>query len=133
LSQGLVTYHTGGRARPGDWRLPKPLAEEAHDPLHARALVLADGSTKVAIVVVDSCFLPRALIGRAKARAETAIPTNHMLVAATHTHSAPPSKPEGASAIKLAYQQLLETTQIAQSVIEADKRLEPVQIGWAVR
>ena len=99
----------------------QPLAEEAHDLLHARALVLADGSTKIAIVVVDSCFLPRALIDRAKARAETAtrIPANHMLVAATHTHSAPPSKPEGASAVELAYQQLLKRNERSSSTAAA--------------
>jgi len=112
----------------------EPLAESAHDPLHARALVLDDGGTRIAIVVVDSCFLPRALDDRARARAEkaTGIPGRHMLIAATHTHSAPPAKPEGASTVELAYQELLEQ-QIAQAVIEANKRLEPAQIGWAVR
>jgi neutral ceramidase len=112
----------------------EPLAEKAHDALHARAIVLDDGRTKLAIVIVDSCYLPRALFDRAKARAQknTRIPTAHMLMAATHTHSAPPSKPEGASATELAYQELLET-QIARAVIEANRRLEPAQIGWAVR
>src|SRR5438034_6441328 len=50
----------------------EPLAESAHDPLHARALVLDDGRAKIAIVVVDSCFLPRALDDRARSRAEKA-------------------------------------------------------------
>ena len=112
----------------------QPLADKAYDALHARAIVLDDGRTKLAIVVVDSCYVPRALFDRAKRRAQkgTGIPTSHMLMAATHTHTAPPSKPEGASAVELAYQELLET-QIAQAVIEANRRLEPAQIGWAVR
>lgn len=112
----------------------QPLAHSAHDPLHARALVLDDGSSSVAIVVVDSCYLPRALYDRAKARAEkaTGIPAGHMLMSATHSHSAPPSKPEGASAVELKYQQLLEE-QLANAVIQAHKRREPAQIGWVVR
>jgi hypothetical protein len=61
------------------------------DPLHARCLVLDDGRTRIAIAVVDSCMLPRELIDRAKelARQRTGIPTDRMLVSATHTHSAP--------------------------------------------
>src|SRR5437870_3117680 len=69
----------------------EPLAERAHDPLHARAIVLDDGRAQLAIVVADSCYLPRALFDRAKIRAQksTGIPTAHMLMAATHTHTAP--------------------------------------------
>jgi hypothetical protein len=112
----------------------QPLADKANDPLHARALVLDDGRTKIAIVVVDSCYLPRALFDRAKNRAEkaTGIPASNMLMSATHTHTAPPSKPEGASPVELAYQELLEK-QIAQAVTEAHRQREPAQIGWAVR
>ena len=66
-------------------------ADKVVDPLHARCLVLDDASTRAAIVMVDSCVVPRALADRAKeqARAATGIPTERMLIAATHTHSAP--------------------------------------------
>lgn len=66
-------------------------ATAATDPLHARCLVLDDGTTKLAIVVVDSCMIPRELIDTAKALAEkrTGIPAKHMLISATHTHTAP--------------------------------------------
>ena len=66
------------------------IAEKITDPLHARCLVLDDGTTKVAIVVVDSCMMPRDLLDEAKqiASRATDIPTNHMLVSATHTHTA---------------------------------------------
>src|SRR5204862_7710685 len=66
-------------------------ATAAQDPLHARCLVLDDGTTKLALVVVDSCMIPRELIDAAKALAaqKTGIPAANMLVSATHTHSAP--------------------------------------------
>ena len=34
-------------------------AQKAWDPLAARALVLDDGETRLAIVIVDSCLIPR--------------------------------------------------------------------------
>ena len=34
-------------------------AKGFHDRLHARCLVLDDGTTKIAIVVCDSCMIPR--------------------------------------------------------------------------
>jgi len=66
-------------------------ADKITDPLHARCLVLSDGQTKVALVVVDSCMMPRDLLDEAKQMASraTGIPTAHMLISATHTHSAP--------------------------------------------
>ena len=66
-------------------------AKAAHDPLHARCLVLDDGKTALAIAVVDSCMLPRDLVAAAKARTTklTGIPAERILISATHTHSAP--------------------------------------------
>ena len=69
------------------------IATKANDTLHARAIVLEDGKEKIAIVVVDSCMLPRELLDDAKDRASklTGIRTDRMLISATHTHSAPSS------------------------------------------
>jgi hypothetical protein len=61
------------------------------DSVRAKSLVLDDGSTRLAIVVVDSCMMPRELLDRAKelAREKTGIPVERILISATHTHSAP--------------------------------------------
>ena len=69
------------------------LADKVNDRLHARCLVLDDGTNQVAIVIVDSCMIPRTLLDDAKEMASkaTGIPTSHMLISATHTHSAPSS------------------------------------------
>src|SRR5678815_4003255 len=66
-------------------------ADKIIDRLHARCLVLDDGTNQAALVVVDSCMVPRELLDEAKAAASraTGIPTSHMLISATHTHSAP--------------------------------------------
>src|SRR5438046_71847 len=66
-------------------------ADKVHDPLFARCLVLDDGTTRLAVCVVDSCLMPRDLLDDAKARASksTGIPTSRMLVSATHAHSCP--------------------------------------------
>ena len=63
-------------------------AIKLNDPIHAKALVLDDGSLRLAIVVVDSCMMPRELIDRAKelARQKTGIPADRILISATHTH-----------------------------------------------
>src|SRR5688500_16210736 len=52
-------------------------ATKALDPLAAKALVLENGDVKIAIVVVDSCMLPRDLLDEAKefASKATGIPT----------------------------------------------------------
>src|SRR5262245_18682628 len=66
-------------------------ATAALDRLHARALVLDDGSTRLAIVVVDSCMMPREFLDKAKELASkpSGIPVENMCISATHTHSAP--------------------------------------------
>src|SRR5688572_9194576 len=60
----------------------------ARDRLHARALVLDDGTTRLAVVVVDSCMMPREFLDKTKelVRGETQLPTDRQLISATHTH-----------------------------------------------
>src|SRR5207302_3413105 len=68
-------------------------ATAAHDRLHARCLVLDDGSTRLAIVVCDSCMIPREIVDEARALAArgTGIRKDRILISATHTHTAPTS------------------------------------------
>jgi hypothetical protein len=103
-----------------------------NDPLFARALVLDDGSTRLAIVVVDSCMMPRELIDRAKELATKAsgIPTERMLVSATHTHSAPSAMPALGTEADAAYVEQLPSG-IAGAIERAAENLAPARIGWA--
>ncbi len=103
-----------------------------HDPLHARCLVLDDGTTRLAVVVVDSLMMPRELIDDAKAQAEktTGIPADRMLVAATHTHSAPSVCGALGSGVDERYAAKLPAW-IAQTIERANRGLTPARIGWA--
>jgi len=57
------------------------------DPLHARAAVLDDGSTRLALVAVDLIGFPLELVNAVRERVGGDFP--HLLVTATHTHTAP--------------------------------------------
>jgi hypothetical protein len=108
-------------------------AKGAHDRLHARCLVLDDGKTRIALVVVDSCMLPRELLDEAKeqARRATGIPTNRILISATHTHTAPTSTGVFQSDPDPDYPQFL-AAQIAKGIEKAVQTLAPARVGWAV-
>ncbi|MFT5128078.1 MAG: putative membrane-bound dehydrogenase-like protein [Rhodothermales bacterium] len=66
------------------------LVSQIKTPLKARALALSDGDSRIVIVVVDSCMMPRPLLDAAKAQATErfGIPRDRILISATHTHSA---------------------------------------------
>lgn len=107
-------------------------ATAANDPLHARCLVLDDGATKLALVVVDSCMIPRDLIDAAKALAEkqTGIPAANVLVSATHTHTAPAVAGVFGVEPDAEYAKFL-TQKIADGIEAAHKRLAPAKLAWA--
>jgi len=108
-------------------------ARRAHDKLHARCLLVGDGRCRAAIVVVDSCMLPRPLLDEAKALAAkaTGIPADHMLISATHTHSAPAAMGCLGTEPDKAYARTLPA-RIARSIEIAAGRMGPARVGWAV-
>ncbi|HWB95561.1 MAG TPA: hypothetical protein VG672_02635, partial [Bryobacteraceae bacterium] len=108
------------------------VAQQASDRIHARCLVLDDGATRIAIVVVDSCMMPRELIDQAKETAskKTGIPVNHMLVSATHTHSAPSAMGVLGTPPDEEYVRYLPG-KIAEGIEVAAQHLAPARIGWA--
>ena len=107
-------------------------ADKVVDPLFAKALALDDGTTRLVLCVVDTCMMPRDLIDRAKADASkaTGIPTERMLVSATHTHSAPSAMGCLGSRVDPAYAAFLPG-RITAAIVGAVERLVPARIGWA--
>ena len=68
---------------------PAP-SKAIHDPLHARCLVLDDGTRRIALVVLDLLGIHRQVSDEARRRIQErfAIPAEAVLISATHTHSA---------------------------------------------
>jgi neutral ceramidase len=108
-------------------------ATSAHDPLHARCLVLDDGKTKLALVVVDSCMIPQEIHDAAKALAEqkTGIPAGNILISATHTHTAPTAAGVFQSEPDADYVKFL-TAKIADGIEKAHAKLAPAKVAWVV-
>ncbi|MSU56948.1 MAG: hypothetical protein EXS35_01985 [Pedosphaera sp.] len=104
-----------------------------HDQLHARAIVLDDGQTRLAIVVADSCMIYRETFDAAKklVRERTGLPAENILMSATHTHSGPASASVFQSDANPEYQHFL-TLRLADAVQQAIANLAPAQIGWGV-
>ncbi len=69
----------------------KRIAKDIHDPLFSKALVLDDGTSKVAIVVCDLISAERKYLDNAKnvIHKTTGIPPSNVLICCTHTHTGP--------------------------------------------
>lgn len=114
-----------------------------HDLVYSRALVLVSSNTKLAIVSVDLCFLPKNVKAEVLKRIVSSGGKNwnsaNVLIAATHTHTAPdPLAMHSGNSFKLNGwtlfdQKLLDFTaaHIAESILSAEKNLAPAQSGVA--
>ena len=62
----------------------------ARDPIRAAVLLLDDGRTRLAFAICDNVGISRQVYDAARALIykETGLPADHILMAATHTHSA---------------------------------------------
>ncbi|MGL4555446.1 MAG: LamG-like jellyroll fold domain-containing protein, partial [Gemmataceae bacterium] len=108
-------------------------ASKATSRLYARAVVLDDGREQIAIVVVDSCMMPRPLLDEAKelASRKTKIRPDRMLMSATHTHTAPASMGCLGTDAEATYVPVLRA-KLADAVAAAQANLRPARAGWAV-
>ncbi len=106
--------------------------DQNQDRLFVRSFVLDDGQRVVALSVVDTCMMPQTLIEEAKqlVAQRCGIPAEHLLVSATHTHSAPAAMGCLGTRPDVEYAAWLPE-QIAASIEAAFQRREPARIGWA--
>lgn len=135
-----------GMEQPGGYG--KAYHTKLHDACKVRAAVFDDGASRVALVGIDALLIRGATVAaaRAKIAAQTGIPAGHVLVAASHSHSAGPTgmilpgEFDHASPLvqKLAYEKSsianadylrrVETA-IVEAVVEADRIRQPAQCG----
>ena len=109
-----------------------PISTNVHDELHARCLVLDDGKTKLALVVLDllgtevgMCVEARGLIEK-----QVGIPSSNILISAVHTHSAcstagtmPATGPQFANYHSFVVQRIVDGVKCAAN------RLRPAQLA----
>lgn len=111
-----------------------------HDDIYAKAAVFQDGKEAVALLVIDSISLQYDTVkaireAAAKQITGSALPTEHIIVQATHTHSAPDAigiygADETHCGRDDAYMtKLIEVA--AKQVATAASALQPVQLAYA--
>ena len=114
-------------------------SQDVIDDLYAKAAVLDDGSTKVALVVCDLISLPRntVLDARRLIEQQTGIPGGNVMISATHTHTGPAlardsvrDNQDGGSSDPARKYTLELPSRIAQAVAEASGKLKPATVSY---
>jgi hypothetical protein len=106
-------------------------AKGIHDELNARCLALDNGETRLAFVVCDSCMIGRETTDAIKSRIQnrTGLAADHILISATHSHTAPASVGLFMSEADLAYVDFM-IGRIADGVERAIHNLTPAKFAW---
>jgi hypothetical protein len=99
--------------------------------LQARALVLAAGGDRIALVSLDlGRAPPRASTAAIRARVKEATGIEHIFLVASHTHHGPVLELDKWPTEKTSYVRQLER-KLADLIIEANKALKPARLGVA--
>ncbi|MDO5554537.1 MAG: hypothetical protein Q4G68_12330 [Planctomycetia bacterium] len=106
-------------------------AEKVADPLHARALVLDDGTTRFAFCAVDICELPTDLVDEIKALVteKIGLAPENICISATHCHSAPSLFSGHFDSVADEYRATFPQ-RVAEALIQANANLRPVRVGY---
>ena len=102
------------------------VSQDVHDPLYAKALVLDDGETRLAIVNLDMGSIERKSTERVTELAAEA-DIDMILLVASHTHSAPRAADDFPSKDLPWIREAEE--KIARAIVEAAGNLQPAEIG----
>lgn len=101
-----------------------------HDPLYARALVLADGKEKIALVSADLIGVDTKLLAKVREKVAelTDLDPSAVILSATHTHSGPVTLQDAyLGETDLTYLSGL-INNIAGAIYQANQNLEPVSL-----
>ncbi|MBC8456421.1 MAG: hypothetical protein H8D67_00305, partial [Deltaproteobacteria bacterium] len=126
FSQTVITPPVGAEM-PGS--MNKRFAQNIHDQLYAKAMVLDDGNTQIALVGVDALSVKRStvLAARKQIDAETDMPGENVMVAASHTHNGGPTADCFLSESDPSYCTFV-AQQIATAVIDAHRKKQEVRL-----
>lgn len=105
--------------------------DKVKTPLSARSLAFSDGDNTLVVVVVDSCMMPRPLLDKAKSMAseKSGIPTEHILISATHTHTAGSCMGALGTDADPVYSLFLQK-KLVEAILAPLENLQPARIGW---
>jgi hypothetical protein len=108
-------------------------AATVHDELTARSLVLDNGDTRLALVVLDLIAARKEWLSAIKHQIASlaGIPMSNVLISCTHTHSAVTPVPVFQSNPEKAYLEWA-VSRVSDCVRVAVRRLQPARLGWAV-
>lgn len=123
----------------GMWALRKGLCQGIHDHMYARALVLDDGHTPLAVVSLDVCAVSIDVTEQVRELVadQTGIPAGHVLLNSSHTHTTPYTRRSklgpSADSLTAGHQAYLDTFPhlVAGAIIEAWHHRQPAAIGAA--
>ncbi len=109
------------------------IADNIHDPLYAKSLMLDNGDSKIAIVIVDNLGVTQKVFDRAREyiHKEIGLEKKNIMMASTHTHSGPDT-----GEIFMSEAQPLNeygeylARKIADGVRISHRNLEPARIAW---
>ena len=101
-------------------------------PLNARCLAFSNGQTKLVIVTVDSCMMPRPLLDDVKAMAakKTGLRPDHILISATHTHTAVSCMGALGTPADPIYPHYLKG-KLVETIEASLQALQPAKVGFA--
>jgi neutral ceramidase len=102
-----------------------------HDPIYARALVLDNGSSKVALISVDTAGMQNAADITKAVSDELKVPASHLSIVATHDHNTPTF---GGGGPRKNYDPKPYLDLMLKGVVEAARQanasLQPARIGF---
>ena len=100
-------------------------------PVFVRALVLDNGSCRIALATIDVCILDTDLCHsiRNEAGRLVGIPADHIVVMATHTHSGGSVVGALGTPVDEVYAELVRQRTI-DAIVKAASKPVPVRIGW---
>ncbi len=108
------------------------LSTGVHSPLHARAIVLDDGRTRIAFVILDLIAFFNEWVRETRTM-QDAVPPENVTICTTHTHSSPcllgVFGPPG-EAVNMEYVNWVKR-QTAEAIKQAAASLKPARAGFA--